>query len=63
MRQIGRKRAIRRRNIKGHYWGMGPQEEDAVSGWLRPTQLMVQQRGGLVSRDYNDDSLDYPKEW
>jgi hypothetical protein len=63
MRQIGRRRAIRRRTLPNHYWGWGPQAEDAISGFLRPVALMVRQRGVLVSVDERDGSLDKPREW
>jgi hypothetical protein len=63
MRQRGRRRGIRRRNTPNHYWGMGPQAEDAISGWLRPISLMVRQRGVLVSQDEKDGSLDKPQDW
>jgi len=42
---------------------MGPQQEDAISGWLFPVRLMTNQRGGLVSKSLKDGSIDQPKEW
>ena len=63
MRQRGRRRSIRRRNRTNHYWGMGPQVEDGISGWLRPVSETVLQRGVPVSNRLNDDSLDRPKSY
>jgi hypothetical protein len=63
MRSRARRRPLRRVNTYGKYFGMGPQADDAISGWTFPKQLMVKQRGQLVSRDESDDSLDKPEDW
>lgn len=62
-RQAGRRRPIPRCMTHGKYFGMGPQAEDAVSGWYFPKKLMVKQRGRLVSARLADESLDMPQEW
>lgn len=54
----GRKRAIPRVRGDGKWYGYGPEVEDAISGWLFPKRWMVKGCGGLVSRFFQDGSLD-----
>lgn len=61
--QKGRRRGFPRCRAEGRWFGMGRQEEDAVSGWKFPVRLMVEQRGRKVSPLYRDGSLDLPEEW
>lgn len=63
MHQRGRRRRIKRVRADGQWYGFGPEVEDAVSGWLFPKRLMTEQRGGMVSKFYADNSLDRRVEW
>lgn len=54
----GRRRAIPRIRADGAWFGFGPQEEDAISGWRFPKRFMVKQCGRLVSRFLRDGSYD-----
>jgi hypothetical protein len=59
-RDRARRRRVPRINVPGHYYGMGPQVQDAVSGVWMPIVDTVRQRGGRVSRYRRDGSLDEP---
>jgi hypothetical protein len=61
MRTRARRRPLRGRcRVYGKEFGQGKRQEDAVSGWEFPVKDMVRQRGGLVSSDPSDESLDKP---
>jgi hypothetical protein len=63
-RQSGRRRRKPRVDAHGKYYGMGPQFEDADSGWLFPKRkYALAQRGRLVSRRWRDGSRDRPKSY
>lgn len=61
--QSGRRRGIVRVIADGNWYGMGPEVEDAVSGWSFPKRLMTKQRTGLISYRLSDGSLDLDKTW
>lgn len=51
-----------RRTARGNSYGMGKRAQDAVSGVYYPISEMIKQRGGLVSADPSEGSLDQREE-